>query len=111
MKEIMNEKEIAPDGVHKVIVKDIYHNDAITTISVELIGGKNDGYLCRFHLDRINKSKMAFDTIVTIGLCGGIKDFCFPFLELIGIKIFITIKNKKIKKISCLKDNKNKKIK
>lgn len=107
----MEKNDIAPDGVHKVIVKDIYHSDIMTTVSVELIGGKNDGYICRFYLDRINKSKMAFNTIVTIGLCGGIKDFCFPYLELAGIKIFITIKNKKIKKISCLKDMNNKKIK
>lgn len=100
----MSKKELAPDGMHKGIIKNILHDEYLTTFYWEIIGGKKDGYVYHFNLDRINKSKMFFETLQIICLCGGVKNLSFPYYELIGIKINITVKNKKIKKISCFKD-------
>lgn len=105
----MSKKEVAQDGIHKGVIKNITHDEYLTTFYWEIIGGKTDGHTYQFHLDRINKSKMFFNTLQIIALCGGVKELCFPYMELVGIKILITVKNKKIKKISCYKDKKTSK--
>lgn len=93
-----------PNGAYKARIKGVAHKDFMIIFNIEILGGKQDGNMLHFTLERDDKSRngTTFNTLNVLASCANLKTLLYPYTDLIGTEFYVTFKNSNIMTIKKL---------